>query len=125
MNTILINDSQNDTFSLLRRLGLTCYEAVAYLALVKYGPQDCRSLSRLAGIPNGKIYLTTKNLVEKGWIQVSEFGRPKKLCAVDPENIIKKRLTELKEELNHLETNSIYVSMMLKNSLNPQNSEPF
>ena len=114
MNTVLIKDFQNDEFNILRRLGLNSYESVAYLALIKYGPQDCRSLSRLAGIPNGKIYFTTKSLVKKGCIQVSEFSNSKKFSTVNPEIIIKKRVAELKEELNNLENDSIEAFMILK-----------
>lgn len=100
--------------SLLRSLGLTKYEMLVYITLLKDGPKDCKSLIRLASVPSGKIYLVVKKLTEKGWIVSSTNERPKIFYAVDPEIAIKKRISELKHKLNLLERSASTVSSILK-----------
>ncbi|UCH02199.1 MAG: TrmB family transcriptional regulator [Candidatus Bathyarchaeota archaeon] len=100
--------------ALLRRIKLTKYEAYAYLALIKYGPLNCKSLTRITGIPNGKIYTVMKTLVDEGWAQVSTQIRPKRFYPVDPEIAIMNRIETLREGLNRLETSAKLISHQLK-----------
>jgi sugar-specific transcriptional regulator TrmB len=100
--------------ALLRRIKLTKYETYAYLALIKYGPLNCKSLTRITGIPNGKIYTIMKTLVDEGWAQVSTQIRPKRYYPVDPETAIMNRIETLREGLNRLETSAKLISHQLK-----------
>ena len=100
--------------SLLRSLGLTKYEMLAYLTLLKDGPQSCKSLTFKTEIPTGKVYTVIKKLAGEGWVRISYDERPKILYAMDPEVAIKKRILELKEKLDLLEINANRVSSTLK-----------
>ena len=50
----------------LTRLGLTSYEAKAYLALVRRDSSTAAQVARLAGVPRQRIYDVLASLVEKG-----------------------------------------------------------
>ena len=67
----------------LQRLGLSDYEARAYLTLLADGPLTAMELSRRADIPRSKIYDVLGRLEEKGWINPGE-GRPAKYSARHP-----------------------------------------
>lgn len=60
----------------LRDLGLTEYESLAYLALVKSGELTAGKVSELTSIPYSKVYSVLDSLDRKGWIEV-KGGRPR------------------------------------------------
>lgn len=95
----------------LRELGLTSYEIKAYMTLLKTGMISANKLSKLSGVPQGKVYDTLYLLIDKGYIY-SLNSRPKLFKAIKPkiainQNIKYKRnhLDELEQKLpNYLET---------------------
>ncbi|MEM4727517.1 MAG: helix-turn-helix domain-containing protein [Candidatus Bathyarchaeia archaeon] len=60
----------------LRDIGLTEYEALAYIALVSLGEITAIRISEAASIPYSKIYGVLEGLKKRGWIGVKD-GRPK------------------------------------------------
>ncbi len=98
----------------LSELGLTNYETRAYLTLLKEGPQTCKMLTRITGIPTGKIYSVMNSLLAEGWVTTPARQRPKTYYATNPETAIKKRLIDFKEELNNLESSASNISPLLK-----------
>jgi sugar-specific transcriptional regulator TrmB len=60
----------------LRSIGLTEYESLAYLTLVKCGELTAGKLSKLTSIPYSKVYSILDNLERKGWIEIKR-GRPR------------------------------------------------
>lgn len=69
---------------LLQDIGLTAYEASAYLSLLKFGVSEANHIGRDADVPYGKIYTVLESLAGKGFVEV-QASRPKKFRAVDPE----------------------------------------
>jgi sugar-specific transcriptional regulator TrmB len=59
----------------LRELGLTDYEARAYLALLEKGVLIASQVSEYSEVPYSKVYETLTSLEKKGWIE-TEHGRP-------------------------------------------------
>jgi len=59
----------------LGRVGLTHYEARAYIALVARGVGDAASLAAAAGIPRTSAYKVLESLAEKGYAQPTG-GKP-------------------------------------------------
>jgi len=55
----------------LRRLGLTEYEARAYISLAELGPSTPRDVAQRARIPYPSAYDALKTLVSKGWAEVA------------------------------------------------------
>jgi len=73
----------------LLRVGLTEYEAKAYLALLKTHMSTATQVSEKARIPRTKIYIVLESLKEKGWVQVYS-GVPLLFRAVEPLKIFEK-----------------------------------
>jgi len=82
----------------LTRLGLTGYEARAYLALTRRGVATGAELARLAGLPRQRIYDVLEGLVARGFA-IIRAGRPLRYTAVAPAEAIERLLEERRREL--------------------------
>ena len=84
----------------LQRLGLTSYEARAYLALLRRDSSTAAETARLAGLPRQRVYDVLSGLVEKG-LASTRPGKAVKYAAAPPdqalENLIARHRTELAE----------------------------
>ena len=67
----------------LRGVGLTAYEARAYLVMVGHPRFKALELATRASVPRQKIYEVLDSLVEKGFAQISQ-ERTKLFSAVEP-----------------------------------------
>jgi len=83
-----------DEIKEFKEVGLTEYEAKAYLSLVKLGKSSSVEISKESGVSYGKIYQVLGNLEQKHLVKIVP-EKTKKFVATDPENIIK--LIEKKE----------------------------
>lgn len=57
-----------DTYSNLKELGFSQYEAACYMALVGSHPVNGSQLSKLSGIARSRIYDVLRNLMSKGYV---------------------------------------------------------
>ncbi|MEM5804702.1 MAG: helix-turn-helix domain-containing protein [Candidatus Aenigmatarchaeota archaeon] len=73
--------------ALLKHLGLTEYEAKAYVTLIKNGTLTADKISVLGRIPLPRVYDTMTSLASKGLIFVSKT-RPQTFRVVDPKKIL-------------------------------------
>ena len=73
----------------LRNLGLTPYEAKAYLVLLRNKVMTSTQISKEAHIPQPRVYDVLKSLEDKGLVIVSE-GRPKLYRVEEPRKALKK-----------------------------------
>ncbi|RLF24953.1 MAG: hypothetical protein DRN15_01580 [Thermoprotei archaeon] len=92
----------------LEELGLTRYEALAYLAILMSGPSVATEIVKTSGIPQSRIYDVLSGLERKGFIE-STGDRPKIYRAHDPEVVLENmrkrfinRIEELKAKLNEI-----------------------
>jgi len=83
-------------------LGLTGYEASAYLALIRRGRATGAEIARLAELPRQRIYDVLSGLVARGLASV-EPGRPSRYTAVAPDEAIATLLAEHRSRLGQLE----------------------
>ena len=88
--------------SALRSLGLTDYQARAYLTLVRYGELRARELSRLSGVPYSKVYGVLEALRQRGWVGVKP-GRPKTYYPKPPSEAVRAERARREAELRELE----------------------
>ena len=58
------------TVDALNNMGLTVYEAKAYLTLLQKHPSHGHEISRRSGVPGPKIYETLSRMVQKGLVAV-------------------------------------------------------
>ncbi len=71
----------------LQSLGLTEYEAVAYLTLLKHHPATAYEIGKLGGLVKANVYPTLDSLVRRGAVQpVSR--EPTRYAPVDPETFL-------------------------------------
>jgi sugar-specific transcriptional regulator TrmB len=83
-------------------LGLTSYEAQAYVALTRRAHATGAEAARLAGVPRQRIYDVLEGLVARGLASV-EPGRPARYAAVPPDEAIGSLLAEHRSRLDRLE----------------------
>jgi len=78
-NAVALGNQTSDEFrraaDVLGRVGLTQYEARAYIALVARGVGDAATLATAAGIPRTSAYKVLESLAEKGYAQPTG-GKP-------------------------------------------------
>jgi HTH-type transcriptional regulator, sugar sensing transcriptional regulator len=86
----------------LTRLGLTTYEAKAYLALVRRDSSTAAQVARLAGVPRQRIYDVLATLVEKG-LASTRPGQVVKYAAIAPELALERLVSDQRERLAELE----------------------
>lgn len=97
----------------LTDLGLSEYEAKAYLALVRKNPATAYEIGKSSGVPTSKIYEVLKKLIEKDTVSISEEGRIRKYIPVEPDEFLDKRrfkldaaITSVKDRLAHIKLES-------------------
>lgn len=89
----------------LKQLGLTEYEARAYISLAELGPSNPRDVARRARIPYPSAYDALKALVSKGWAEAAA-SRPTIYTPRPPAAIGTETLAGLRRAFEQLE--SIY-----------------
>lgn len=83
-------------------LGLTGYEASAYLALTRRTRATGAEVARLAGLPRQRIYDVLDGLVGRGLASV-EPGRPARYTALSPDEAVGALIAARRSELEQLE----------------------
>ncbi|MEM0116883.1 MAG: helix-turn-helix domain-containing protein [Conexivisphaerales archaeon] len=95
-----------DTASLLpvlRRLGLTQYEANCYVQLVMLGPSDPRRIAAKARIPYPNAYESLKRLKDRGWVEIIR-KRPATYIAKRPDLVKQEIISEVDDVFSKLES---------------------
>ena len=92
----------------LVRLGLTTYEARAYVALVRRDSFTAAQVARQAGLPRQRIYDVLGSLVEKG-LASSRPGAVVKYAAIAPEPAIERLVAFRREAMASLEHDAAYL----------------
>jgi HTH-type transcriptional regulator, sugar sensing transcriptional regulator len=90
----------------LTRLGLTSYEARAYVALLRRDSMTAAETARLAGLPRQRVYDVLSSLVEKG-LASTRPGRAVKYSATAPEQALERLLSVHRQQLSELERDTI------------------
>jgi sugar-specific transcriptional regulator TrmB len=86
----------------LVRLGLTLYEARAYVALVRRDASTPAEVARLASVPRPRIYDVLESLVGKG-LASDRPGRTAKYVAVPPDRVAAQLMLTHQERVAALE----------------------
>jgi HTH-type transcriptional regulator, sugar sensing transcriptional regulator len=87
-------------------LGLSRYEARAYVSLFRRGPETAERVAADGDVPKGRIYDVLNSLSERSLVR-SDDGRPKTYGAVGPtravDRLLETRLDELDEQRSEYE----------------------
>ena len=102
---MVAHDRVVDTSNLAERLGhlgLTSYEAKAYIALVRRDSYTAAQVSRMAALPRQRIYDVLGSLVAKG-LATSRPGSVVKYAAVAPDLAIERLVEARRSQMLDLE----------------------
>jgi sugar-specific transcriptional regulator TrmB len=89
--------------STLESIGLSNYEARAYIALVAHGYGDADTIAETSGIPRTSSYKVLRSLCEKGFA-MSTSGRPRIFKPEEPKKLKEKIIPPIKDTFEKLET---------------------
>src|SRR5215475_6329211 len=95
------NFNSSDTRRLVE-LGLTGYEASAYIALTKRGHATASEAASIAELPRQRIYDVLDGLVAQGFATVKP-GRPARYTAAAPEEALWRALDRRRAEIDSLQ----------------------
>jgi len=87
----------------LQRIGLTEYEAKAYLSLLNAHVSTATQVSEKSGVPRTKIYAILETLSSKGWVKIYS-GVPLLFKSVHPRELFRKIEQDYHEFLHSVET---------------------
>jgi sugar-specific transcriptional regulator TrmB len=90
------------TVERLVRLGLTTYEARAYVTLVRRDSFTAAQIARTAGLPRQRIYDVLASLVEKG-LASARPGTVVKYAALAPDLAVERLVASRRDEMSALE----------------------
>src|SRR2546423_2528039 len=96
------------TVERLVRLGLTTYEARAYVSLVRRDSFTAAQIARTAGLPRQRIYDVLATLVEKG-LASTRPGAVVKYAALAPELAVERLVAAQRAQLSALERDGVDV----------------
>lgn len=101
-----------DLTATLGRLGLTTYEAKAYLALLRRDSSSAAEVARLGELPRQRIYDVLASLLEKG-LASARPGAVAKYVATPPDAAVERLLAEHRERLTALEHEGVSAAQEL------------
>lgn len=103
------------TLNALKTMGLTEYEAKAYLSLASLISAPALEINENSGVPLSRLYDVLKNLNKKGFIEITR-GKPLKYSIIPPQDTFDKSRIKIKEELDEAESEvkNIYESQISK-----------
>ena len=87
----------------LERIGLTEYEAKAYLALLEVHLNTATRVSEKSGVPRTRIYSVLESLAQKGWVRIYS-GVPLLFKAAAPQEVFEKIKEEYSEFLDSVKS---------------------
>ena len=93
---------QTKTVDSLKKLGLSTYEAMAYLSLTHMISGTATQISTNSNVPRTKIYDVLKTLHSKGFLEI-ERGRPLKYTVVSPADVFSRYKHKIINELEETE----------------------
>ena len=98
----------DDNIATLKGIGLTMYEAQAYVTLTSLISATADEVSQNSGIPRSKIYDVLKKLNEKQFLEI-EDGRPLTYNVKSPVEVLTREKERLNSEIDDTITRLTYV----------------
>lgn len=86
----------------LQKVGLTEYEAKAYVGLLSDHLSTATKLSEKSGVPRTRIYSVLESLAQKGWVRIYS-GIPLLFKAVDPHDVFERIREDYEEFMGSVE----------------------
>lgn len=93
--------NEEEIIEKLQKFGLTKYESLAYITLLKIGPSKATDVTKESGIPHTRVYDVLSSLHRKGFVDIMQ-GAPRIYKPVNPELILEKIKEELLTSIGNL-----------------------
>ena len=84
----------------LKSLGLTKYEALVYIALLKLESATASEIHEISGVPRASVYTVIDQLLDKGLVSVSQSA-PKRFAAFSPEDAIPRLMEHIEKDAHY------------------------
>ena len=85
----------------LQKFGLTKYESLAYITLLKLGPSKATDITKESGIPHTRVYDVLSSLHRKGFVDIMH-GTPRLYKPVNPDVVLEKIKGDLIADIEYL-----------------------
>ena len=85
----------------LQKFGLTKYESLAYITLLKLGPSKATDVTKESGIPHTRVYDVLSSLHRKGFVDIMH-GTPRLYKPVNPDVVLEKIKGDLIADIEYL-----------------------
>lgn len=113
----------------LHEMGLSDYEASAYLALLQHGQGTAKEIADTSDIPKSRVYDVLEKLESKGFVTI-QMGRPKKYGAIEPDLAVEQYLNykrnRFDDSISKLETiGDQFVSELQSNQFQYKHHDEF
>src|SRR5271157_1086790 len=93
--------AMNETLeSAFNKLGFTRYEALAFLAIVKFKNLDAQGITQHSGVPQPKVYETMEKLLSRGLIDKIPLGR-KFVYEVKQKSLVEEKIGEIQQDFSN------------------------
>ena len=90
-------ESQESIVTSLKALGLTKYEALVYIALLKVPGATASEIHEISGVPRASVYPVLDQLTDKGLVTVSQSA-PKRFAAIPPDEGVAKMMGRIERD---------------------------
>lgn len=84
----------------LKSLGLTKYEALVYISLLKVASATASGIHEISGVPRASVYTVIDQLLNKGLVSVSQSA-PKRFAAFPPEDAIARLMGTIERDAHY------------------------
>jgi sugar-specific transcriptional regulator TrmB len=115
VSIVLTTMVDNNIIPEFMKLGLSEYEARAYLSILHNNPVTAYETGKASGIPTSKVYEVLKKLVIKGIVSIAEEGRTRQYIPLAPDEFLDKhkKMTEriidsLRVELSRIQEKQVF-----------------
>jgi HTH-type transcriptional regulator, sugar sensing transcriptional regulator len=105
----------------LKSLGLTKYESLVYIALLKLVSATASEIHEISGVPRASVYTVIDQLLDKGLVSVSQSA-PKRFAAFPPEDAITRLLGHIERDAQYAR-DSLSLIYLERASTGPGNEE--
>jgi HTH-type transcriptional regulator, sugar sensing transcriptional regulator len=91
------HDSSVQIIASLKSLGMTKYEALVYIALLRVMSATASEIHESSGVPRASVYPVIDQLLDKELVSVSQSA-PKRFAAIPPQEAIGKLTTRIEQD---------------------------
>ena len=112
----LPSDNPVRVIDCLKSLGLTKYEALVYIALLKVASATASEIHESSGVPRASVYTVIDQLLDKGLVSVSPSS-PKRFAAFPPDDAIARLMDHIEKDAEYVRES---LSLMYRERTSPE-----